>query len=101
MKKARRARSGATRAEYDLASMKDGVRGKYAKRIKGGTNLVLLESDVAAAFPNEKAVNQVLRAVIKAARLIPRRARRQADTLHPPRGRRTRGREKPRVARRG
>ena len=54
------------RPEYDLKSMlKDGVRGKYAAQYCEGTNLVLLEPDVASAFPNEKAVNDALRLVMK------------------------------------
>ena len=54
------------RSEYDLKSLlKSGVRGKYAKKYREGTNLVLLEPDVAKAFPNEKAVNDALRLVIK------------------------------------
>ncbi len=54
------------RPEYDLKSLlKDGVRGKYAARYNAGTNLVLLEPDVAKAFPNEKAVNEALKLVIK------------------------------------
>ena len=54
------------RPEYDLKSLlKDGTRGKYAARYNAGTNLVLLEPDVARAFPNEKAVNEALRLVIK------------------------------------
>lgn len=54
------------RPEYDMKSLlKDGVRGKYAKKYREGTNLVLLEPDVAKAFPNEKAVNEALRLVIK------------------------------------
>ena len=54
------------RPEYDLKSLlKDGARGKYAARYNAGTNLVLLEPDVARAFPNEKAVNEALRLVIK------------------------------------
>ena len=54
------------RSEYDLKSLlKGGVRGKYAKKYREGTNLVLLEPDVAKAFPNEKAVNDALRLVIK------------------------------------
>ena len=54
------------RPEYDMKSLlKDGIRGKYAKKFKEGTNLVLLEPDVAKAFPNEKAVNDALRLVIK------------------------------------
>jgi hypothetical protein len=54
------------RPEYDMKSLlKDSVRGKYAKKYREGTNLVLLEPDVAKAFPNEKAVNEALRLVIK------------------------------------
>lgn len=54
------------RPEYEMKSLlKGGVRGKYAKKYREGTNLVLLEPDVAKAFPNEKAVNEALRLVMK------------------------------------
>ena len=54
------------RLEYDMKSLlKGGVRGKYAARYRAGTNLVLLEPEVAKAFPNEKAVNEALKLVIK------------------------------------
>ncbi len=53
------------RPEYDETLLKNGVRGKYAEQYAAGTNLVLLESDVAAAFPTEEAVNEVLRYVLK------------------------------------
>lgn len=54
------------RPEYDLkALLKDGERGKYAQTYRKGTNLVLLEPDVAKAFPDEKAVNKALRLVMK------------------------------------
>ena len=54
------------RPQYDMKSLlKGGVRGKYAQRYREGTNLVLLEPDVAKAFPNEKAVNEALRLVMK------------------------------------
>jgi hypothetical protein len=54
------------RPEYDLKSLlKDGVRGKYTQTYRAGTNLVLLEPDVAKAFPDEKAVNEALRLVMK------------------------------------
>ncbi len=49
------------RAEYDLASLKGLVRGKYYKRAMAGTNLVLLEPDVARAFPDSDSVNRALR----------------------------------------
>ena len=50
--------------------MRGGVRGKYAERLRRGSNVVLLEPDVAAAFPNGNAVNEALRAVMEASRLM-------------------------------
>jgi hypothetical protein len=50
-------KSARMRAEYDFASMKGGVRGKYAKPFLEGSNLVLLDPDVYAAFPTAEAVN--------------------------------------------
>jgi len=47
-------------AHYDFSK---GVRGKYAKRFAHGTNLVLLEPDVAKAFPDAASVNETLRAL--------------------------------------
>ena len=55
------------RPEYDLSQLKGSVRGKYVERYRAGTNLVLLEPDVAAAFPDAKAVNEALRLLIKVA----------------------------------
>ena len=49
------------RHEYDLARLKGGVRGKYYHRAAAGTNLVLLEPDVARAFPDSNSVNRALR----------------------------------------
>ena len=58
------------RPEYDLKELlKGGVRGKYAERYRAGTNLVLLEPDVAKAFPTEKAVNEALRLVLELSRI--------------------------------
>jgi hypothetical protein len=51
--------------EYDFSQMKGGVRGKYAERYRQGTNLVLLDPDVAAAFPDAKAVNDALRQLMQ------------------------------------
>lgn len=53
------------RPEYDFSQMKGGVRGKYAERYREGTNLVLLDPDVAAAFPDAKAVNNALRQLLQ------------------------------------
>lgn len=49
------------RAEYDF---RGGVRGKYAVRYAEGTNVVLLEPDVAALFPDSRSVNDALRALV-------------------------------------
>ena len=49
------------RPEYDLSTLKGGVRGKYYKQATAGTNLVLLEPDVARAFPDSSSVNRALR----------------------------------------
>ena len=49
------------REEYDLESLGPGVRGKYYERATSGTNLVLLDPDVARAFPTQEAVNKALR----------------------------------------
>lgn len=52
--------------EYDLgALLKNSVRGKYAERFRQGTNLVLLDPEVAKAFPDAEAVNDALRLVIR------------------------------------
>ncbi|QLE42170.1 hypothetical protein FD723_18245 [Nostoc sp. C052] len=54
-------------SEYDFAQMEDGVKGKYVERYRAGTNLVLLDPDVAQAFPNDAAVNGALRMLIHVA----------------------------------
>lgn len=53
------------KAEYDFANMKGGVRGKYVRQYQEGTNLVLLEPEIAAAFPTSESVNKALRAVLQ------------------------------------
>jgi len=54
------------RSEYDLRELlKGATRGKYVERFRAGTNLVLLDPDVAEAFPNEQAVNDALRLVLQ------------------------------------
>lgn len=55
------------RPEYDFST---GVRGKHAARYASGTNVVVLEPDVASHFPTAADVNETLRAVT---RLIERR----------------------------
>ena len=55
------------RPEYDLSTLTGGVRGKYYERATAGTTLVLLDRDVAEAFPDGQTINQALRALIKVA----------------------------------
>ena len=50
------------RPEYDFTGA---VRGKYADRFQAGTNLVVLDPDVAEAFHDSAAVNHALRALLE------------------------------------
>jgi hypothetical protein len=52
------------RAEYAPELFKNAVRGKYFEAYRRGTNVVILDADVARAFPTEKAVNDALRGLI-------------------------------------
>lgn len=56
------------RPEYDLSQLKGGVRGKYYQQVKAGTNLVLIEPDLARAFPDDESVNRALRLLLSAAK---------------------------------
>lgn len=68
------------RPEYDLGELlKDGVQGKYAERFRSGSNLVLLDPEVAKAFPDEQSVNEALRLVIELTQ-IPSRVRSKGRT---------------------
>lgn len=67
-KKNKSAAEDEMRPEYDLRKLKFIGRGIYAKAYRSGTNLVLLDRDVRKAFPDDKSVNETLRAVAKARR---------------------------------
>ena len=56
-------REAPMRAEYDFSGA---VRGKYAKRFAAGSNVVVLEPDVASAFPTARSVNSALRRSLSA-----------------------------------
>jgi hypothetical protein len=56
------------RPEYDLATLKGRVQGKYYARATAGTTMVLLEPDVAEAFSDGASVNQALRAYLRTSR---------------------------------
>jgi hypothetical protein len=62
------------REEYDLASMTIMPKGRFAPERRIGKNIVLLEPDVMQAFPNDEAVNEALRLVMRMAEL-PRKQR--------------------------
>jgi hypothetical protein len=55
------------RPEYDFSDMKGGVRGKYFESYRAGTNVVLLDPDVAKAFPTSDSVNEALRLLMQIA----------------------------------
>lgn len=88
MKKASRREPDDLRPEYDLASLGPGVRGKYATRLKG-TTLVALQPEVAEAFPTSEAVNEALRAVLKATAVRRRSTPARKRTTGAARARRT------------
>ena len=66
----RRVKHNGLRSEYRREDLKKGVRGKYLKAYRAGTNLVLLKPRVAAAFPTEQAVNDALSSLIDVAQQI-------------------------------
>ena len=57
------------RREYDFSG---GIRGKYAKQLRPGSTIIVLEPDVAEAFGDAKTVNQALRTLLK---VVPARRR--------------------------
>jgi hypothetical protein len=68
MKRKRTNHVAQMRAEYDLDYSK-AIRGKYYKRLRAeGSNIVLLDRDIAEAFPDSAAVNRALRSVLQAKR---------------------------------
>ena len=64
--------------EYDFSNA---VRGKYYERYRQGTNVVLLDPDVADVFPNATAVNDALRLLVAVADA--KASRRQARAERP------------------
>jgi hypothetical protein len=62
--------------EYDFSK---GIRGKYAKRYAEGTNVVLIDPDVAEFFPDHDTVNEALRSLIRIIKKRQDRFSEQAD----------------------
>jgi hypothetical protein len=71
------------RAHYDFTA---GVRGKYARRYGEGSNVVVLDPDVASLFPNREAVNDTLRAVAQIVQIQARRRGGAKKAVPPDRG---------------
>ena len=74
------------RNHYDFSR---GVRGKYARRYAEGTNVVVLDPDVARLFPNGAAVNETLRAVAEIVHIQERRRHRANKRMERTRKRRS------------
>jgi hypothetical protein len=62
---AKKRKADELRTEYDFSR---GTRGKHHRAYQAGTNVVVLEPDVAEAFPNSSAVNRALRTLADVAR---------------------------------
>lgn len=62
------------RPEYKREDIGPIVRGKYAKRIAAGSNVVVIDTVVAKAFPNEESVNAALRGLIDIAKASTRKS---------------------------
>ena len=78
------------RPEYDFSGA---VRGKYYERYRAGTNVVLLDADVAEIFPTSQNVNDALRVLIRAAQgKVVRRVSRTRQQKSPQRSTRPRPR---------
>lgn len=60
------------RPEYKREDFGVMVRGKVAARVRESSNVVVLDADVAEAFPNAQAVNQALRSLLELARVAAR-----------------------------
>jgi hypothetical protein len=57
------------REEYDLSKMTILPKGRFDPKRRIGTNVVVLEPDIARAFPDDEAVNEALRLVLKASKI--------------------------------
>ena len=81
MKKDRAPDKDELRAEYKRSDFPEGlVRGKYAKRMREPSNVVVLKPEVSQAFPNEDAVNTALLSLIELAQKITRLTRRSTGS---------------------
>jgi len=69
MKKVKQTKKDELRAEYERSDFPKGfVQGKYAERLREASNIVVLDPEVARAFPNQEAVNSALLSLIQIAK---------------------------------
>jgi hypothetical protein len=81
MKKDKESDKDELRAEYKRSDFPGGlVRGKYSKRIKEASNIIVLKPEVAKVFPNEDAVNKALLSLIDLARKTTRPTKRSTGS---------------------
>jgi hypothetical protein len=66
------------RPEYDFSG---GVRGKYSASVRKGTNVVVLEPDVAKVFSDSAAVNDALRSLVEIAKRSQKPRRHATESL--------------------
>ena len=78
MKKVKRAPKNDLRPAYKRSDFVGPllVRGKYAKRLKQSSNVVVLQPEVAEAFPNDETVNAALLSLIRLAKVATRPTKR-------------------------
>ena len=80
MKKVSRKSADELRPEYKRSDFGALVRGKYAARVSESSNIVVLEPQVARAFPNDHAVNEALLGLIRDRKSLARPTVRSAPT---------------------
>ena len=79
MKKARKTEKNELRPEYKRSDFTGPlVRGKYVKRLRESSNIVVLKPEVAEAFPNEESVNSALLSLMKLAQTTTRLTKRSS-----------------------
>ena len=85
MKKDKESDKDELRAEYKRSDFPGGFeRGKYAKRIKESSNIVVLKPEVAQVFQNEDAVNNALLSLIEIAQKTTRPTKRSSESAIKP-----------------
>jgi hypothetical protein len=73
------------RPECDLSRLKGGVRGKYYPPASAGTNLVLIEPELARVFPDTESVNRALKLLADTAAAAASGRRRKVPNKQPDR----------------